>query len=374
MEQLDTILKYLEDNLDADHLNDSRKRYKQSFSYQGTGDMPLRVTYPDSRFERYSYGETVQDMEKMLVNELITAASACALKDDALPMIRANYGVGILPSLFGVQCRVLENNMPWVDPVKNIDGIRSILHSGVPDIHSGLGKKVFLTHEFYQEVLAKYPVCQKLISIYHPDTQGPFDTAHLIWGSDIYYALYDEPELVHELLELICDTYIRFIKAVKADINDEAEGFVCHWGTLFRGGIVLRNDTSVNLSKELYEEYVRPYDEKLLEAFGGGSIHYCGRADQWVFSMMECKNLFGMNFGQPQNLVFGYDFLDKIYKTAKSKKITITDYGISKENLAQAYSRGFDQGISFSVEAKDRDEAVQILKTFRNSHTVSVPR
>ena len=186
-----------------------------------------------------------------------------------------------------------------------------------------------------------------MIPIYHPDLQGPFDIAHLIWGGDIYYGVYDEPELLHDLLKLVTETYIAFMKKAKANINDTEDGYNFHWGTLYRGNLVLRDDSPVNLSKDMYNEFVRPYDEMILKEFGDGSIHYCGRADQWVLEMMETENLKGLNFGRVPSLSYGKEFLSKVYGKAKEKKIAITDYNIDREEFDDLIESGFDTGVTY---------------------------
>jgi hypothetical protein len=94
----------------------------------------------------------------------------------------------------------------------------------------------------------------------------------------------------HALLRLVTDTYIALMRSSRRSSGTMRKDS-CRMGILYRGGVVLRNDTAVNLSREMYEEFVQPYDRLVLDAFGGGSMHYCGRADQWVSSMLgspEC--------------------------------------------------------------------------------------
>lgn len=362
MANLAEVLNYLEDNLDAEHIEKSKSILKKTVNYEDTGKIALKVDCPFEKFKPYPYKEAFEDMEKMMFNELLSAVKTVEIKDFTIPMIRANYGVGIMPSLFGLTCRILENNYPWVDHVKSIDDIKRIIDGGIPDLKNGLGARVFDTHHFFREKLSQYPKCNKYIPIYHPDLQGPFDVAHLIWGPDIYYVLYDEPETVHELLGLITDTYIRFLKEIKKDINDEEEGFCFHWGTLYKGSVVIRDDSPVNLSKDMYLEFVKPYDDKILKGFGKGSIHYCGRADQWIFEMMKSENLEAMNFGQPANLIFGFDFLGKIYPEMKERKIANISYQMDKKLIPELVKSEYTAGITFLTVAESADEALKIIE------------
>lgn len=362
MSRLAEILEYIENRMDVDHIAKVKKDTKKTLEFIKPGRLPLQVDCSCEGFEPFTYSEAFEDMGKMMFNELRGTVKAVQIRDYTLPMIRAGYGVGILPSLFGLKCRILENNLPWVEHVGSLEEIKKIIDKGIPDLRSGLGARVFDTQAYYHEQLSHYPKCRQYIPVYHPDLQGPFDVAHLIWGPDIYYALYDEPEVVHELLGLVTDTYIKFLRELKKTLNDEEDGFCFHWGKLFKGSVVIRDDSPVNLSCDMYKEFVKPYDDRILKEFGKGSIHYCGRADQWIFEMMESEGLEAMNFGQPPNIKFGFDFLEKIYPRMKEKKIANTGYHMDKELLPDLMKSEFKVGIQYNTITGNQEEALALLK------------
>jgi uroporphyrinogen-III decarboxylase len=356
------ILEYLENNIDTEHIEKVKNDLRRTLDFLKPDRLPLQVDCPCEKFAPYPYLEAYEDMEKMMYNELLSTVKAIEVKDYTLPMLRANYGVGILPSLFGLNCRIVNNNLPWVDHVGTLDAVKKIIDKGIPDLRSGLGARVFETQSYYSEQLSNYPKCKEYIKVYHPDLQGPFDVSHLIWGPDIYYALYDDPDTVHELLGLVTATYIAFLKELKKTLNDEEDGFCFHWGKLFKGSVVIRDDSPVNLSPDMYKEFVKPYDDRILKEFAIGSIHYCGRADQWIFEMMESEGLEAMNFGQPPNIKFGFDFLEKIYPRMKEKKIANIGYHMNKELLPDVMKSEFTTGITYNTIAVDKDEAINLIK------------
>lgn len=371
MYKSEEILGYLEKKLDFEHLLSVKEILKKALNYEKLERIPLSFDFfPNLRFIDYPYIEAYEDFDKMMVNELINVCNSADLKDDSLPMIRANYGVGILPSLFGCRCRIVNGNLPWVDAYNSTDKIKQIIEKGIPDINYGLGAKVFAAIQYYKEKLLLFPKCQQLIRIYHPDLQGPFDVAHLIWGPEIYYALYDEAELVHDFLRLITKTYIHFMKELKKEINDEDVDYCFHWGTLFRGRILIRNDSSVNISKEMYEEFVKPYDEEILKEFGMGSIHFCGRGDQWLESMLETNGMKTINFGQPPNLSFGFDFLNKYHEKMRENEVSIARYLIDKESISQLTKSKFTTGVTFCTTVLNRNDGEEILKLSRDTLTL----
>ena len=146
MSKLDELLQFYEKNLDMNHVESTKKRLKALHNYEAADKISLHVDYPNTETTGYSYKDAFDDMEKMMYNGLRNYTNnVIDIKDDTVPMIRAGYGVGILPSLFGVNCRTINNNAPWVDQVENEDEIKKIIDKGVPDLRSGLGAR-YLTH------------------------------------------------------------------------------------------------------------------------------------------------------------------------------------------------------------------------------------
>lgn len=355
------VLAELERILDPEHVTASLERRRRNLLYHRTDRPPLTLFCPQRRFQPHPYAETYADMDKMLSNQLIDVYASAVVRDDTVPMIRANYGVGTLPSLFGCTIRLVGEGLPWCEPLGSEDAVRNRIERGMPDLTSGLGGRLMDTIGYYLEALERWPVCRRLIRIYHPDLQGPFDVAHLIWGTGIYYAMVDDPDQVHALLRLVTDTYIALMRRLKTLVRDDADGIVPHWGSLYRGGVVLRNDTAVNLSREMYEEFVQPYDRLVLDAFGGGSMHYCGRADQWVSSMLGTPGLLAMNFGQPPNLVFGFGFLEKVFPEARRRGIPFVNYDLTPAELSCVDRTEYASGISFCTRTEGPEEARDVL-------------
>ncbi len=370
MKELESILGFLEERIDPEHIEDSRQTIKKQLFWKHVERPVIKLQFSNARFSHYPYSLIFNDMEKMMINELVSGnlCSICnyvEVKDHTVPMIRADYGVSIVPSLFKLNYTLKNDDKPWVEHVKSIDDIYRIIDCGIPNSTNGLGTKVFETYEYYKEVLSRFPNCDRTIALYHPDLQGPFDVAHLIWGSDIYIALYDDSSTVHRLLDLVTQTYIAFLRRIKQYINDEYDGFVYQWGTLYSGGVVLRDDTAVNLSKEMYQEFVKPYDEAILESFGGGSIHYCGKAPQWLGSMMDSRYVEALNFGQPPNMTFGYEFLDEIYEEARSKKVAVVDYMLDKDDVLNIADTAPDTGVTYGTFVDGIEEAKILLERCR---------
>ncbi|NLV74811.1 MAG: hypothetical protein GXY52_09050 [Chloroflexi bacterium] len=252
----------------------------------------------DADWPAPAYNDSFEDRELMLLEQLRAGYLHYQTGDDYPVTIRANYGTVILPSIFGADWQLTESSMPWAHHLPNRDAIRALLDRGVPDVRAGLGERCLDTTQYYREILVHYPALSQITQIYHPDLQGPFDVAHLLWGPDIFLGFYDCPEMVHALLDLVTETYIAWLRAWKKAAGN-GNDWTVHWNLWQRGGTMLRDDSAVMLSTAQYREFVQPYDQRVLDAFGG-CIHFCGCGDQFIADMVTSRNLYGINMSQPE--------------------------------------------------------------------------
>ncbi len=277
-----------------------------------------KTSLPGMELKNVHINDAVSDYELMLMAQMNGVSYALSTETEALSL-RANYGTGIMSSLFGAELFVMPretNTLPTTRSFNDTDKIREIAEKGIPDIYSALGKKVFDFGEMYLEIVKNYPKISKYVFMYHPDTQGPLDIAELLWGSEMFYELYDDPDFVHEFMSLITETYKKFID--KWFLMYPPGELNAHWGLMMKGNVLIRDDSAVNLSPDLYKEFALRYDAHLLDYYGSGTMHYCGRGDHFVEILAKEKNLTGINLSQPE-----LNDMDKIYKaiSENDKKI-----------------------------------------------------
>lgn len=107
--------------------------------------------------------------------------------------------------------------------------------------------------------------------------------------------------MLHELLELVTETYIRFRKHIDRFLNDRTIGDAVYvHGGIYLGQVVIKDDTGlITLSPEMYEEFSWQYNQKILDEFKG-SLHSCGRIRNWFYDFIDDDNLMSINYGNPE--------------------------------------------------------------------------
>jgi len=171
---------------------------------------------PKLDWPEVSINEALDDFDRMALQQFGMCSEAVASGSGAILCVRANYGTGILPSLFGVEMFVMDeqaNTLPTNKPLNDPDAIKARLDRGVPELRQALGGKVLEMAECFVDIARRYPAIGRHVHIYHPDLQGPMDVVELLWGSRLFLDIVDMPDRVHTLLELVTETYIRFMQA-----------------------------------------------------------------------------------------------------------------------------------------------------------------
>jgi len=264
---------------------------------------PARTPRPSAlEWKHVNVNDAVADEDLMILSQLERCHVALSDPSNTLMIMRPNYGVGIISSMFGAEKFIMPYEMDTLPNVRALrggeDAIRRLLDAPPPALTEGYGEHVFSIGEKFAEIRRKYPKIGRFVRFDTPDGQGPIDNCELLWGSDMFYAFYDEPELLHALLDRVTDTLLRFVRKWQTIIPNE-DGLASYFGRLGRGSIVIRNDSAMNLSPEVFAEFIQPYDSRLLKELNGGIVHFCGRGDHFVELLAKTPGLSSVDMSQP---------------------------------------------------------------------------
>ena len=196
------------------------------------------------------------------------------------------------------------------------------------------------------------------------DLQGPLDTAEQLWGSDIYYAFSDDPELIGLLLARVVRTMLSAEKKCRQLTLDRLDPNAnTQHGYEIHGRLLIRNDSAIMLSPSTYAEFVRPHDARVLREVGGGSIHFCGNGQHLIEKMLDIPDLRGLDFGQPE-------LMDarSIYAMCRERKVAVTNLNPSRDDLLSGKAaRDFPTGCVFVYHTDRVDDAREVVQAYRSN-------
>ena len=224
--------------------------------------------------DRYNFIEKIEDSDKAVEDALsaITFMTEYYPDSDIYHCFNPYYlGEGMVPSMFGAQQYPVEDNPPYTKGrvISSLEEVPNLPRKINPE-NDGWGPKLKEACEkFLDAVNCDIPVglC---------DVQSPYGVAtKLIGNEDLMMGMYDEPELVHQLMDIctnaIIDTAEAMLKWTKGHmvLNLRAPHRDC--------GIILWDDYLSVLSPELHKEFCMPYIQRIFDHFGGlGHLHSCG--------------------------------------------------------------------------------------------------
>lgn len=372
LRELDDLLRTVSEQIDIDHCRDVDRRYRCALTLQDVDRPPLVVKAdygasialpePWSRFRRYSYRETFDDPAAMLQNLILGfVVPGMLLADDSPLAIRANHGTIQVASALGAKWRLHDDNCSWVDPVDNIERIAS--GEGIC-LAGSIVPRSLDTLAFYRERLAQFPPCDEAIQISLPDLQGPIDNADLLWGSDIYYSFAENPALLRDVLSATTGAVAELARTYRPTASDRLDPVAnTQQGYQIPGRLLIRNDSSIMLSPDTYAEFVRPYDARLLNEIGGGSIHFCGDGRHLVEKMLEIPDLRGLDLGQPHMMD-----ADAIYAACRERGVAVTNLRPSRSDLTDGTAaRRYPTGAVLVYSTDDLADAREVVRLYKES-------
>jgi hypothetical protein len=351
-----SLLKDLERRIDPQVEEELLQQWK-AFADGRPGDEVFspkrrRASPPGIEWPHVFVNDALQDPQAMVVQQLEMCSKSLAEGSGALPAVRCNYGTAILPSLFGAEIFLMDREIDTLPACRPLDGgvdaVKRLLDHGVPDLEGGQGQLVFRMGEHFTRLFQEYPNLSQCVHIYHPDLQGPMNVCEMLWGGSLYVDFYDKPDLIKDFLSLIVETYIRFMRrweevVARNDVRpvvpegrgtrDERRSYAVHWSMLHRGRIMVRDDAATNLSPAMYDEFVRPYDQRLLKELGGGAIHFCGRGDHFIEKVAALTDLYAINTTQP-----ALNDMETIFRNTVDRGINLL--GLETVAADQALGRG----------------------------------
>lgn len=277
-DDLARVGEFIRDRHDPQVLADARRRHAAMLAGRECDYLPILLHRPCAAFDdvrRYDWAERFDDPDKSLLMQLLEHVVPAVSGDgDCVPGVRADTGVVNCMSVLGAGFDVPAHTRPVVTryvPKDELAGLES-----PSDIRSlGTMPRVIEHTSHHRAVLAEHGLAE-VVTVYHCDQQGPFDIAAQSRGHEIFIDLYDDPPFVHRLMEVCVDVYAAVTRLCKnlAEEPMTAGNAVGIYNQ--RGGVRMCGDSDILVSREQFAEFIAPYQQRALEPFGGGWLHYCG--------------------------------------------------------------------------------------------------
>lgn len=265
-------------------------------------DVPILVNTP----AYFSFGskDKPQDYYTNLASMLAYQANGYEthlkrVNDDYVPYFMPWFGTGVLASAFGAKVHVPDD--PADDPAVLEPLIKTpadVARLRLPDpTRDGWMPRVLEAID--------YAVANGDLPVGLTDMQGPLDTLGQMCGqSQLYQWMYSEPAMIHQLMDLVTEAFIDWVKVQKRHTGEPLEWSNGLQGAYSPGCAVWESDDDLVLvDPGLYREFVVPYVSRIFKVFGSGSVHFCGNGVQHIASFKQIEHLKVINNSPLGNFV-----------------------------------------------------------------------
>jgi len=222
----------------------------------------------------YNTRECIEDADKAVEATVLSIAYQLEHfpEGDALPMFNLAYlGEGLIPSMFGAEQYIVDHCPPFTKGRVIMDLERDLprLQRRIDPERDGWGPRAReATEKFIDATGGAFPVS-------NVDIQSPYGVATKIVDNEaLMLAMYDAPELVHEILSITTQAIIDTTYAMQKWAGDALAMNVVD--PLPGGGITIYDDYISVITPRLSMEFCHPYNMRIFEEFGNGHLHTCG--------------------------------------------------------------------------------------------------
>lgn len=209
------------------------------------------------------------------------------IEDDLVPYFMPWFGTGVLASGFGSEITLQPG--PGNDPAVAGPCLKSpsdVAKLRLPDPYKDGWMPRVLEAIDYARAHSDLPVGLT-------DMQGPLDTAGQMCGQErLFMWMYEEPQVVHDLFGIVTEAFVEWVKVQKKHIGeplDRSNGLQGVGASPI--GVWESDDDMVMVGPKQYREFVVPYVSRIFEAFGGGSLHFCGKGYQHLGNVLAVKDV-----------------------------------------------------------------------------------
>lgn len=225
------------------------------------------------------------------------------INDLYVPCLFPYLGVGVLASCFGGKVKFYKDKDPWLEEavIKDYSDIDKLKKPN--PLNTGLMKTVFEWMNIWKKET------KGTIPLSLTDIQGPISIAIDLMGPEKFFlCIHDKPNKIHKLLNIITEFLIECLNISYRIIENNDDGNVISGIYILKecGKVRISEDNIVFLNEDVFEEFLKPYAERIFEEMNGGIIHWCGNGHQNLNSLLKINKLKGINNANlgRMNLIF----------------------------------------------------------------------
>jgi hypothetical protein len=178
--------------------------------------------------------------------------------------------VGVFAEAFDCPFEWKDNDAPWVHKI--VESIEQLKRLERPLLEKAVMLNYVLdtTEYFAEKTKGRIPIAAT-------DVQSPLDTLTLIADTSFVFSeAVNCSDEFHRVLGDITDLIIEFTKKQRVLCPKMAKPGHGFWSPAVMNGIAVSDDVMAMIGPDFYNEFGKPYNERIARELGGITIHSCG--------------------------------------------------------------------------------------------------
>lgn len=249
---------------------------------------------------------------------------------DPEPYPFVDYGMCLLPEVFGCRIVFADDALPWAMPANLSE--KEIYRLEVPDVVNSPPMRALIKQMDYLE--SRYG---RVTGNINPT--GILNLGLKIRGDQLYTDFFENPDLVHRVMEIATQAIIQLATYVKKRTGTLASSVTPMAPPEM---FVAPNCTVAQISNQSYEAYILPYENRIAETFQPFGIHHCGLGDPVLEGYSKVKNLSFLEVGPRTDLLKLRSLMPDVHVNARVDPIRMLN--CTPEEIADDVRRIVDTG------------------------------
>ena len=319
----------------------------------------VKAEWTEGRYNEFNQPLCLHDFEsefKLYLSYYNMLSEAADRGFDNIPYMRVDFCRVAYLIAIAYGCKPIE--------IKNVINAKPIIFD-IDDIYKIEKPQNIWEYGLYPEITRRIMEIEKRlgpVGFVSSDTQSPIDVlTEIVDAEEAMCAMFTDKESIHYLLDLLTQS-IEEINRYQSTIVSNWIGYG-HDYPITRG-IHLSDDNAAFLSPGIYEEFAKPYAERLAKSFGGVTLHCCMRYGQNIEIMANTEGFLGFD---PQ---LTYHREHEVFPYIKDKgylRVFTPQIG----NLYEYYTDIIDKtenicGLMIEVFGNSKDETLRLAQKVKD--------
>lgn len=229
-----------------------------------------------------------------------------AVRDDFLPVAKVSFGSAAFGGFLGAEV-LFKGGAGWARPILEDYGQVDRLRWN-PE-NPWIQRQLEACREFLRAARGKFALMET-------ETIDALNFAENVRGTAAYTDIYEHPGELRRLMDFACDFNIRLIEAqrrILAPASRYQEGmFFAHRIWLPGRPVWLSVDAYALCSPKTFEEFGRPWLQRIVDHFGSGWLHVHAAGVYLLPALVRLRRLWGIQFSEDPGHPRPFERLEEI--------------------------------------------------------------